>query len=59
MTKLRTLVDRESEEFKENAEAYEALLEELRDRTQKARRRVARRRGSDTRSAASCWSRIA
>ena len=53
MTKLRTLVDRESEEFKENAEAYGALLEEVRDRTQEARRGLARRRGSDTRSAAS------
>src|SRR5919202_1429088 len=38
MTKLRTLVDPESEEFKENAEVYEELLEELRDRTDEARR---------------------
>ena len=59
MTKLRTIMDRESEEFKENAEAYGALLEELRDRTQEAQRGLARRRGSDTRSAASCWSGIA
>src|SRR5919199_1816340 len=38
MTKLRTLVDPESEEFKENTEVYEELLEELRDRTDEARR---------------------
>jgi 3-methylcrotonyl-CoA carboxylase beta subunit len=38
MSKLRTFVDNESEEFKRNAEAYEELLEELRDRTEEARR---------------------
>ena len=38
MSKLRTLVDRESDEFKRNAEAYEKLLEELGDRTDEARR---------------------
>jgi 3-methylcrotonyl-CoA carboxylase beta subunit len=38
MTKLRTLVDSDSDSFKENAEAYEELLEELRDRTEEARR---------------------
>jgi acetyl-CoA carboxylase carboxyltransferase component len=38
MTKLRTFVDNESYGFKENAEAYEELLEELRDRTEEARR---------------------
>ena len=38
MTKLRTLVDRKSDGFKANAEAYEGLLEELRDRTENARR---------------------
>ena len=38
MSKLRTLVDKESEDFKVNAEAYEELLEELRDRTEEARR---------------------
>jgi 3-methylcrotonyl-CoA carboxylase beta subunit len=37
LSKLRTLVDKESEGFKENAEAYEELLEELRDRTEEAR----------------------
>jgi 3-methylcrotonyl-CoA carboxylase beta subunit len=38
MSKLRTFVDNESEEFKRNTEAYEELLEELRDRTEEARR---------------------
>src|ERR687892_477221 len=38
MTKLRTLVDPDSDSFKVNAGAYEELLEELRDRTEKARR---------------------
>ncbi len=38
MSKLRTFVDPESDEFKENAGAYEELLEELRDRTDEARR---------------------
>ncbi|MDQ4042236.1 MAG: methylcrotonoyl-CoA carboxylase [Actinomycetota bacterium] len=38
MTKLRTLVDPDSDSFKENAGAYEELLEELRDRTEEARR---------------------
>src|SRR3712207_4999317 len=38
MSKLRTFVDNESEEFKRNAEAYEELLEELRDRTEETRR---------------------
>src|SRR5919199_1313547 len=38
MTKLRTLVDPESEEFKENTEVYEELLEELRDRVDEAQR---------------------
>ena len=38
MSKLGTLVGLESEDFKENAEAYRELLEELRDRTQEARR---------------------
>src|ERR671920_643933 len=38
MSKLRTFVDNESEEFKRNAEAYEELLEELRDRMEEARR---------------------
>jgi 3-methylcrotonyl-CoA carboxylase beta subunit len=38
LSKLRTLVDPQSEDFKENAEAYEELLEELRDRTEEARR---------------------
>ena len=38
MSKLRTFVDNKSEEFKRNAEAYEALLEELRDRMEEARR---------------------
>src|SRR5918998_147933 len=38
MTKLRTLVDPKSDGFKENAEAYEELLAELRDRTEEARR---------------------
>ncbi len=38
MSKLRTFVDKESDGFKENAEAYEELLEELRDRTEEARR---------------------
>ncbi|HEX8258878.1 MAG TPA: carboxyl transferase domain-containing protein, partial [Rubrobacteraceae bacterium] len=37
MSKLRTLVDPQSEDFKENAEAYEGLLEELRDRTEETR----------------------
>jgi 3-methylcrotonyl-CoA carboxylase beta subunit len=38
MSKLRTFVDNESDGFKQNAEAYEELLEELRDRTEEARR---------------------
>ena len=38
MSKLGTLVGLESEDFKENAEAYRELLEELRNRTQEARR---------------------
>jgi acetyl-CoA carboxylase carboxyltransferase component len=38
MSKLRTFVDNKSEEFKRNAEAYEELLEELRDRMEEARR---------------------
>jgi 3-methylcrotonyl-CoA carboxylase beta subunit len=38
MTKLHTLVDRDSDGFKENAEAYEKLLVELRDRTEEARK---------------------
>ena len=38
MTKLRTLVDPDSDSFKENAGAYKELLEELRERTQEARR---------------------
>ena len=38
MTKLKTLVDTGSEEFEKNTEAYEELLEELRDRTEEARR---------------------
>ena len=38
MSKLGTLVGLKSEDFKENAEAYRELLEELRDRTQEARR---------------------
>ena len=38
MSKLRTFVDHESDGFKQNAEAYEELLEELRDRTEEARR---------------------
>jgi 3-methylcrotonyl-CoA carboxylase beta subunit len=38
MSKLRTFVDKESEEFKRNAETYEELLEELRDRMEEARR---------------------
>ena len=38
MSKLGTLVGPKSEDFKENAEAYRELLEELRDRTQEARR---------------------
>ena len=38
MSKLRTFVDPESEEFERNAGAYEELLEELRDRTDEARR---------------------
>jgi 3-methylcrotonyl-CoA carboxylase beta subunit len=37
LSKLRTLVDPQSEVFKENAEAYEGLLEELRDRTEETR----------------------
>jgi acetyl-CoA carboxylase carboxyltransferase component len=37
LSKLRTLVDPQSEDFKENAEAYEGLLEELRDRTEETR----------------------
>ena len=38
MSKLRTLVDPRSENFRENAEAYEGLLEELRESTEEARR---------------------
>ena len=38
MSKLRTFVDPESEEFERNAGAYEELLGELRDRTDEARR---------------------
>ncbi len=38
MSKLRTFVDSESDGYKENAEAYKELLEELRDRTEEARR---------------------
>jgi 3-methylcrotonyl-CoA carboxylase beta subunit len=38
LSKLGTFVGLESEDFKENAEAYRELLEELRDRTQEARR---------------------
>ena len=32
MSKLRTFLNNESDEYKKNAEAYEELLEELRDR---------------------------
>ena len=38
MSKLRTFVDNESDGFKRNVEAYEELLEELRDRMEEARR---------------------
>ena len=38
MSKLRTQVDPESQEFRKNAEAYEELLEELRDRVGEAQR---------------------
>ena len=38
MSKLRTFVDNGSDGFKQNAEAYEELLEELRDRMEEARR---------------------
>ncbi len=38
MSKLRTHVDPESEEFRKNAEAYEALLDGLRESSSKARR---------------------
>ncbi len=38
MSKLPTLVNRESDGFKANAEAYEELLDELRDRTEDARK---------------------
>ena len=38
MTKLHTLVNKDSDGFKENAEAYEKLLVELRDRTEEARK---------------------
>ena len=38
MSKLRTQVDPESQEFRKNAEAYEGLLEELRDRGGEAQR---------------------
>ena len=38
MSKLRTFVERESDGFKSNAETYEELLEELRDRIEEARR---------------------
>jgi 3-methylcrotonyl-CoA carboxylase beta subunit len=38
MSKLRTFVDNESDGYKKNAEAYEELLEELRDRMEDARR---------------------
>jgi 3-methylcrotonyl-CoA carboxylase beta subunit len=38
LSKLRTLVDPQSKDFKENAEAYEELLEELRGRTEETRR---------------------
>ncbi len=56
MSKLRTLVDPQSEDFKENAGAYKELLEELRERTEEARRGVARRPEQGTKSAASCRS---
>jgi 3-methylcrotonyl-CoA carboxylase beta subunit len=38
VSKLRTFVEKESDGFKANVEAYEELLEELRDRTEEARR---------------------
>jgi 3-methylcrotonyl-CoA carboxylase beta subunit len=38
LSKLGTLVGPKSEDFKDNAEAYEGLLEELRERTEEARR---------------------
>jgi len=38
VSKLRTFIDKDSDGFKENAEAYEELLEELRDRTEEARK---------------------
>jgi 3-methylcrotonyl-CoA carboxylase beta subunit len=38
LSKLRTLVDPKSEGFRENAEAYEELLRELRERSAEARR---------------------
>ncbi len=38
MTKLRTFDDPQSDDFEGNAEAYEELLEELRDRMEEARR---------------------
>ncbi len=38
MSIIKSFVAPESEEFKENSESYEELLEELRDRTEEARR---------------------
>ena len=38
MSTIRSFVSPDSEEFKENTESYEELLEELRDRTNEARR---------------------
>ncbi len=38
MSRLRTLVDAKGEDFRRNAEAYEALLAELRERSVEARR---------------------
>jgi 3-methylcrotonyl-CoA carboxylase beta subunit len=38
MSKLKTIVDPKSEEFRRNAEAYEELLVELRERSAEARR---------------------
>src|SRR5918911_51698 len=38
MSKLKTLVDPKSEVFRRNAETYEALLGELRERSAEARR---------------------
>ena len=54
MSTLRSYVDPKSEGFRRNAEAYEELLAELRERSAAARRGGGEKARDATRSAANC-----